>query len=122
MSLFALTDTFTVPDSLSTAVPAQIVPSTHTPSTAITASTLPTHEPFGARPGDRSLGAGALPGTQSEPHVARLPEESLHSQYDSGNVDTAAQVCMKLSEELHGNEATTGDMRRVGGVGALVGD
>ena len=68
------------------------------------------------------MGMGALPGNESQLHIVRLPEESLHSQYHSGNVDTAAQVCMKLSEELHGNEATTGDMRRVGGVGALVGD
>ncbi|KAI1783467.1 hypothetical protein LXA43DRAFT_1067619 [Ganoderma leucocontextum] len=91
-------------------------------TTAVTSSTLPSHEPLGARPGNHSMGAGALPGNQSEPHVARLPEESIHPQYDSGNVDTAAQVSMKPSEELHGNEAATGAVRHVGGVGALVGD
>ena len=113
-------DTFPSPLTL------RIVPlvgsATQPHTTAVTSSTLPSHEPTGAHPGDHSMGAGALPGNQSEPHVARLPEESIHPQYDSGNVDTAAQVSMKPSEELHGNEAATGDVRHVGGVGALVGD
>ncbi|KAH9852827.1 hypothetical protein C2E23DRAFT_917823 [Lenzites betulinus] len=95
--------------------------STSTHSTAVTASTLPTREHFGAQPGDHSSGAGALPGLLEEPHVARLPEESAHPQYDSGPMDTAAQVALKPTEEAFGNEKATGDARRVGGVGALVG-
>ncbi|KAI0692127.1 hypothetical protein C8T65DRAFT_699597 [Cerioporus squamosus] len=91
-------------------------------STAVTASTLPSHEPFGARPGDHSLGVGALPGTQSESNVALLPEESAHPQFDSGAVDSRGQVGLKPSEEIKGNEATSGAARHVAGVGALVGD
>ncbi|EJF58868.1 hypothetical protein DICSQDRAFT_182250 [Dichomitus squalens LYAD-421 SS1] len=98
----------------------QYVPGTQT--TAVTASTLPSREFMGAQPGDRSSGAGALPGYQNESHVARLPEESIHPQYDSGNVDTAAQVAMLPSDEKYGNEAAFGDMRHVAGVGALIGD
>ncbi|KAI0820556.1 hypothetical protein BC628DRAFT_1330201 [Trametes gibbosa] len=91
-------------------------------STAVTASTVPSREHFGAQPGDHSSGAGALPGLQEEPHVARLPEESAHPQYDSGpTIDTSAQVALKPTEEAFGNEAAVGDARRVGGVGALVG-
>ncbi|KAI8992713.1 hypothetical protein BD414DRAFT_481960 [Trametes punicea] len=90
-------------------------------STAVTASTLPSREPFGAQPGDHSSGAGALPGFQDEPHVARLPEESAHPQYDSGPMDTTAQVSLKPSEEMTGNEAAVGEIRHVEGVGALVG-
>ncbi|KAI9060355.1 hypothetical protein FKP32DRAFT_1595434 [Trametes sanguinea] len=97
----------------------QTVPGAH--STSVTASTVPSRELFGAQPGDHSSGAGALPGFQDEPHVARLPEESAHPQYDSGPMDTAAQVGLKPSEETSGNEAAVGDMRHVGGVGALVG-
>ncbi|KAI0364169.1 hypothetical protein BV20DRAFT_974757 [Pilatotrama ljubarskyi] len=90
-------------------------------STAVTASTVPSRELFGAQPGDHSSGAGALPGFQDEPHVARLPEESAHPQYDSGPMDTAGQLSLKPSEELTGNESAVGDARHVGGVGALVG-
>ncbi|KAH9926658.1 uncharacterized protein BXZ73DRAFT_49265 [Epithele typhae] len=90
-------------------------------STAVTASSLPTHEPFGSHPGDHSLGVGALPGNQSEPHVARLPEESIHPAYDSGDIDSGARVAMKPSEENGGNENETGEAARFGGVGSLVG-
>lgn len=96
------------------------VPGLH--STAVTSSTLPAHEPFGAKLGDHSLGVGALPGNQSEASVALLPDESAHPQYDSGAVSTRAQVALKPSEERTGNEAAFGAMRHVGGVGALVGD
>ncbi len=92
-----------------------------THSTAVTASTIPSRELNGAQPGDHSSGAGALPGFQDESHVARLPEESAHPQYDSGPMDNAAQAALKPSQERFGNESATGDMRRVGGVGALVG-
>ncbi|RDX52680.1 hypothetical protein OH76DRAFT_1480304 [Lentinus brumalis] len=102
----------------------QTLPGTGTKShnTAVTASTLPAHEPFGAQPGDHSLGVGSLPGTQSETNVALLPEESAHPQYDSGAIDTRAQVNLKPSEESKGNEASFGAARHVAGVGALVGD
>ncbi|KAI0776516.1 hypothetical protein BD413DRAFT_520259 [Trametes elegans] len=101
---------------------APTIPSvTGTTTTAVTASTVPSREPFGARPGDHSSGVGALPGDQDEPHVARLPEESANPQYDSGAVDTAAQVSLKPSQEATGNEAATGEARHIGGVGALVG-
>ncbi|CDO77115.1 hypothetical protein BN946_scf184592.g11 [Trametes cinnabarina] len=90
-------------------------------STAVTASTVPSRELFGAQPGDHSSGAGALPGFVDEPHVARLPEESAHPQYNSGEVDAAAQVSLKPSEETTGNEVAVGEMRHVGGAGALVG-
>ncbi len=65
---------------------------------------------------------GSLPGTQSEANVALLPEESAHPQYDSGAIDTRAQVNLKPSEESKGNEASFGAARHVAGVGALVGD
>ncbi|OSC98339.1 hypothetical protein PYCCODRAFT_1454456 [Trametes coccinea BRFM310] len=90
-------------------------------STSVTASTVPSRELFGAQAGDHSSGAGALPGFQDEPHVARLPEESAHPQYDSGAMDTTAQVALKPSEETAGNEVAVGEMRHVDGVGALVG-
>ncbi|KAI0351142.1 hypothetical protein OH77DRAFT_1430175 [Trametes cingulata] len=99
----------------------QALPGATTHSTAVTASTVPSRELFGAQPGDHSSGAGALPGFQDEPHVARLPEESAHPQYDSGPMDTAGQISLKPSEELTGNESAVGDARHVGGVGALVG-
>ncbi|KAI0632566.1 hypothetical protein C8Q77DRAFT_1158058 [Trametes polyzona] len=95
------------------------VTTTHT--TAVTSSTVPSRELFGAQPGEHSSGAGALPGYQDEAHVARLPEESARPQYDSGPVDNAAQIALKPSEEKTGNEAAVGEMRHVGGVGALVG-
>ncbi|KAI0665531.1 hypothetical protein C8Q78DRAFT_1064332 [Trametes maxima] len=91
-------------------------------TTAVTASTVPTRGLFGAQPGDHSSGAGALPGDQDEPHVARLPEESVRPQFDSGPMDTAAQVALKPSEETFGNDAAVGEARHVGGVGALIGD
>ena len=91
-------------------------------STAVTASTLPAHEPFGARPGDHSSGVGALPGNQSEADVALLPEESAHPQFDSGAIATSGQVGLKPSEEASGNEAAFGQARNMAGVGALVGD
>ncbi|KAI0742231.1 hypothetical protein C8Q80DRAFT_1122586 [Daedaleopsis nitida] len=100
----------------------QSVPGMQSHSTAVAPSTLPAHEPFGARPGEFSSGAGALPGHQSEANVALLPEESAHPQFDSGAVATHAQAGLKPSEEPHGNEASTGAMRHVAGVGALVGD
>ncbi|KAI0640843.1 hypothetical protein C8Q79DRAFT_920695 [Trametes meyenii] len=90
-------------------------------TTAVTASTIPTREHFGAQPGDHSSGVGALPGDQDEPHVARLPEESARPQFDSGPMDTAAQIGLKPSEETFGNEAAVGDARHVGGIGALIG-
>lgn len=104
--------------SLAPAIPG-VTSTTH--STAVTASTIPSRELNGAQPGDHSSGAGALPGFQDEPHVARLPEESANPQYDSGPIDNAAQAALKPSQERFGNESATGDMRRVGGVGALVG-
>ena len=92
----------------------------HVPhSTALTASTLPAHEPFCAHPGDHSSGAGALPGNQSEPHVARLPEESARPQYDSGPIDADAQVALKPTEEYSGNEVSRAQF---GGLGAFVGE
>ncbi|RPD72688.1 hypothetical protein L226DRAFT_511379 [Lentinus tigrinus ALCF2SS1-7] len=97
------------------------VPGAHSHSTAITASTLPAHEPFGAQPGDHSSGVGALPGNQSEASVALLPEESAHPQYDSGPIGTSGQVALKPSEEATGNESSLGQARNVAGVGALVG-
>ncbi|KAI0328799.1 hypothetical protein GY45DRAFT_1325785 [Cubamyces sp. BRFM 1775] len=97
----------------------QAVPGLH--STAVTSSTVPSRELLGAQPGDHSSGAGALPGFQDEPHVARLPEESAHPQYDSGSMDTAGQISLKPSEETTGNESAIGDARHVGGVGALIG-
>ena len=87
----------------------------------MTSSTVPSRELFGAQPGDHSSGAGALPGFQDEPHVARLPEESAHPQYDSGPMDTAGQLSLMPSEEMSGNESAVGDARHVGGVGALIG-
>lgn len=103
---------------LAPAIPG-VTSTTH--STAVTASTIPSRELNGAQPGDHSSGAGALPGFQDESHVARLPEESANPQYDSGPMDNAAQAALKPSQERFGNESATGDMRRVGGVGALVG-
>ncbi|KAI0654563.1 hypothetical protein C8Q70DRAFT_516960 [Cubamyces menziesii] len=97
----------------------QAVPGLH--STAVTSSTVPSRELFGAQPGDHSSGAGALPGFQDEPHVARLPEESAHPQYDSGPMDTAGQLSLLPSEETTGNESAVGDARHAGGVGALIG-
>lgn len=87
----------------------------------MTSSTVPSRELFGAQPGDHSSGAGALPGFQDEPHVARLPEESAHPQYDSGPMDTAGQLSLMPSEEMSGNESAVGDARHVDGVGALIG-
>ena len=83
---------------------------------------MPAHEPFGAQAGDHSLGAGALPGNQSEANVALLPEESAHPQFDSGLIATSGQVGLKPSEEASGNEAAVGQACNVAGVGALVGD
>ncbi|KAI0653243.1 hypothetical protein C8Q70DRAFT_1059482 [Cubamyces menziesii] len=97
----------------------QAVPGLH--STAVTSSAVPSRELFGAQPGDHSSGAGALPGFQDEPHVARLPEESAHPQYDSGPMDTAGQLSLLPSEETTGNESAVGDARHAGGVGALIG-
>jgi hypothetical protein len=39
------------------------------------AKSLPSEEPLGAKPGDRSAGVGALPGLSTETGVAVLPEE-----------------------------------------------
>ncbi|KAH9852821.1 hypothetical protein C2E23DRAFT_903306 [Lenzites betulinus] len=75
-------------------------------STAVTAPTVPTREHFGAQPGDHSSGAGALPGLLEEPHFARLPEESAHSQYDWGPMDTCTQIALKPTEETFGNESS----------------
>ncbi|KAI0092221.1 hypothetical protein BDY19DRAFT_928909 [Irpex rosettiformis] len=48
-------------------------------STAVTASTVPSRELEGAKPGDHSSGVGALPGSLNEPGVAILPDERRHS-------------------------------------------
>lgn len=44
-------------------------------TTAVAASSLPSQEKEGAKPGDYSTGAGALPGSVNESSVAVLPEE-----------------------------------------------
>lgn len=44
-------------------------------TTAIGASSVPSRELDGAKPGDHSSGVGALPGSINEPGVARLPDE-----------------------------------------------
>ena len=81
-----------------------LVPGIQSKSTAVTASTLPAHEPFGAQPGDHSLGVGALPGNQSESGVARLPNER------------AETVCV-VDEDAEKQQKIDEVVRQDGGIG-----
>ncbi len=45
-------------------------------------TSLPSNEPAGARPGERSSGVGALPGKSTETGVAVLPDEKSKSDID----------------------------------------